>query len=142
MIAALVAGGVLAADVAVYAQDATNTPPTQGTPPVQHPPAMRGRMNFDVIATQLALTDDQKAKAKPVFEEMNQKMIDLRKDTTLEMADRRAKMKEIRDDASAKLKDILTPEQYQKWESMGPRNRVRPVTPPGSTNAPAATPPQ
>jgi len=134
MITALVAGGVLAADVAVYAQDATNTPPTQ------HAPApARGRMNFDAIATQLALTDGQKAKAKPVFEEMNQKMIDLRKDTTLERPDRAAKMKEIRDDASAKLKEILTPEQFQKWQNMGPRNHVRPVTPPAGTNAPAAT---
>src|ERR1022692_2697995 len=116
MIAALIAGSMFAADVAVRAQDATNTPPA-GAPPG---PGARGRMNFDNIATQLALTDDQKPKVKPVIEEMMQKNADLRKDTSVQGADRRAKMKEIRDAATAKLKDILTPEQLDKWTKMGP----------------------
>jgi Spy/CpxP family protein refolding chaperone len=136
MITALVAGGVLTAGIAVYAQDATNTPaaPAQHAPPPAH-------SRIDAIAAQLALTDDQKAKAKPVIEDMYKTWSDLRKDTTLEKADRAAKMKEARDDASAKLKDILTPEQFQKWQTMGPRNRVRPATPPAGTNAPAASAP-
>jgi Spy/CpxP family protein refolding chaperone len=91
MIAALVAGSVFAADVAVRAQDATNTPPA-GAPPGG--PGARGRMNFDSIATQLALTDDQKTKAKPVFDELFQKQRDLRQDTSLSQEDRRAKIKE------------------------------------------------
>jgi hypothetical protein len=91
-----------------------------------------------MIATQLALTDDQKAKAKPIFDEMSQKMADLRKDTTVQGQDRRAKAKEIRDDATTKLKDVLTPEQFAKWEKMAQGNR----RPPGGPGAPpAATPP-
>jgi hypothetical protein len=140
MIAALVAGSVFAADVAVRAQD-TNTPPPAGARP-PGAPGQRGRMNFETIATQLELTDDQKTKAKPVFAELQQKMADLRNDTSLEQADRRAKMKEIRDDATAKLKDILTPEQFAKWQKMGPGNR----RPPGGAGAPPpaidAKPPQ
>jgi Spy/CpxP family protein refolding chaperone len=132
MIAALVAGGMFAA-VAVQAQNSTNTPPPPGGP------GARGRMNFENIATQLALTDDQKTKAKPVFEEMQQKMTDLRKDTSLEQTDRRAKMKEIRDNANTKLKEIFTPEQFEKWQKMAQGNR----RPPGGAGAPPppATPP-
>jgi len=132
MIAALIAGTVFAADFAASAQDSTNTPPAGARPPG----GPRGR--FDMIATQLALTDDQKAKAKPIFDEMSQKMADLRKDTTVQGQDRRAKAKEIRDDATTKLKDVLTPEQFAKWEKMAQGNR----RPPGGPGAPpAATPP-
>jgi len=138
MIAALVAGGMFAA-AAVQAQDSTNTPPAGARPPGG--PGARPRMNFELIATQLALTDDQKTKAKPVFDEMQQKMTDMRKDTTLEQTDRRAKMKEIRDNATTKLKEIFTPEQFDKWQklSQGPRRA------PGGAGAPppagGATPP-
>lgn len=117
MIAALVAGGLLAADTAVRAQNSTNTPPPAARPPGAH--GTKGGMNLDYISNQLGLSEDQKAKAKPVFEEMRQKFADLRKDTTLDQTERRAKMKEIRDDATAKLKEILTPEQLQKWQNMG-----------------------
>jgi periplasmic protein CpxP/Spy len=145
MIAALVAGSVFAADFAVRAQDATNTPPAGGRPPGG--PGARGRMNFDNIATQLALTDEQKTNAKPVFEEMMQKNAALRQDTTItDPTDRRAKMKEIRDDANTKLKAILTDEQYAKWTKMGQGNRRPPGGgaggPPAGGNPPAATPPQ
>src|SRR5580700_3120671 len=99
MIAALIAGTVFATDYAVRAQDSTNTPPAGARPP-GGPGARGGRMNFDNIATQLQLTDDQKEKAKPVFTDMQQKMQDLRGDTSLDATDRRAKMKEIRDDTT------------------------------------------
>jgi Spy/CpxP family protein refolding chaperone len=133
MMAALIAGSVFAVDVAVRAQDATNPPPAGA-----RPPGARGRMNFDSIATRLALTDDQKTKAKPVFEEMMQKTRDLRQDTSLQPADRRAKMKEIREAATVKLKDILTAEQLDKWQKMGQGNRRRPGgagTPPPAGDA-------
>lgn len=140
MIAALIAGSMFAADIAVRAQDATNTPPA-GAPPGA--PGARGRMNFDTIATQLALTDDQKTKAKPVFDEMQTKMRDLRQDTSLSQEDRRAKMKEIRDAATAKLKEIpLTQEQLDKWAKMqqGGRRPAGAGAPPPATGD--AKPPQ
>jgi Spy/CpxP family protein refolding chaperone len=132
MIAALVAGSVFAADVAVRAQDATNKP-AAGAP---GGPGARGRMNFDTIATQLALTDDQKTKAKPIFDEMQKKMADLRNDTSVtDATERRAKMKEIRDAATAKLKEVpLTQEQLDKWAKMGQGQRRQG----GAGGAPAA----
>ena len=120
MIAALIAGSVFAADVAVRAQDATNTPPAGA-----RPPGARSRPNFDNVAAQLALTDDQKTKAKPIFEEMQKKQAELRNgpNSITDPTERRAKNKEIRDAATAKLKDILTPEQLAKWEKMGQGQR-------------------
>ncbi len=124
MIAGLIAGSVFAADVAVRAQDSTNTPPAHARPPGA--PGARGRMNLDYIAKQLALTEDQKTKAKPVLDEMQQKMRDLRQDTSVAQADRRAKMKEIHDAATAKLKEIFTPDQFEKWQKMGQGGPRRP----------------
>jgi len=144
MIAALVAGSVFAADVAARAQDSTNTPPA-GAPPGG--PGMRNRgLTFEAISKQLELTEDQKPKVKPIIEELTQKMSDFRKDTSVAPADRRAKMKEIRDAATAKLKDILTADQLAKWEKMGPGAR-RPGgaggPPPGGTPpVDGAKPPQ
>ena len=91
-------------------------------------------MNLDYVAAQLALTDDQKTKAKPVFDEMRQKIIDLRKDTSIEQTERAAKMKEIREAANTKLKDIFTSEQYDKWLKMARGNR----RPPAGAGAPSA----
>jgi len=128
-LAALVAGSLLAGNTALQAQDNTNTPPASAPP---GSPGMRGRaMNFDAIAKQLDLTDDQKPKVKPIVEDMLQKMKDLHADTSVAQTDKRAKAKEIRDAATAQLKDILTAEQFAKWEKMGPGQRPHPqATPP------------
>ncbi len=145
MIAALVAGTVFAADYAVRAQDSTNTPSAGARPPGG--PSIRGRTGFDNIATQLALSEDQKPKVKPIVQEMTQNLADLRKDTSVAGADRRAKQKEIRDAATTKLKDILTPEQLDKWQKLmqgtrrpaGGAGAPPPATPPAT---PPAAPPQ
>jgi Spy/CpxP family protein refolding chaperone len=143
--AALIAGTVFAAGVAAQAQDSTNTPP----PATRAPGVHGGRMNFDSIATQLALTDDQKAKAKPVFQDMIQKMSDMRNDSSLSQTDKRAKAKQIRDDANTQLKEIFTPEQYEKWQKTFSGNRrgagAGAPPPAGGTTPPPAggsTPPQ
>jgi periplasmic protein CpxP/Spy len=156
LITTLALGGLLTLSPAGFADDATNTPPaappTGGPPPGGPPgPGMRGRgPNFDMIAQQLNLTDDQKPKVKTIFDDQRQQMRDLRQNQDLSREDRMAKMKSIREDSDAKLKAILTPDQFQQWQNMesrirGPRNGP-PAGPPsgqGSTNAPAtAAPPQ
>ena len=133
-LAALVAGSLLAGSSALQAQDNTNTPPAGGPPGG----GMRGRPTFEMISKQLDLTDDQKPLVKPIVEDMQKQASELRKDTSLTQEDRRAKMKEIRDGAAAKLKDILTPEQFAKWQKMGQRQRP-PMAPPA---VPPTTPPQ
>jgi len=125
MIAALIAGGVFAADTAVRAQDATNTPPAS-TPPGA--PGGRARLNPEQVAKDLGLSEDQKAKFKEAMQGQMQKIKELRQDTTLSQEDRRAKMKELRNANNAKLKEILTPEQYDKWQKLMP-GRNRPAAP-------------
>ena len=158
IITALVAGNLLAWNLALHAQDATNTPPA--APPAGGPPpggpggpggprGMRGGPTLDQLTTALSLTDDQKAKIKPILDAQRQKMTDLRADTTLSPEDRRTKMQAIRQDMSDQMKAVLTAEQFGKWQQMSQRGR-RNGPPPGgpdagSTNAPApapASPPQ
>ena len=153
LIAALAAGSLLVWSPALRAAD-TNPPPSTppaGAPPAdQRPPGMRGGPNLDQLAQQLNLTDDQKAKVKPILEARDKKIADLRGDTSLSPEDRRTKMQSIREETTAQMKAVLTPEQFDKWQKtspMGPR-RNRPNGPPqggekaGSTNAPAAPPKQ
>jgi Spy/CpxP family protein refolding chaperone len=125
LIAALAAGSLFASGIPSQAQDNTNTPPA-GAPPG----GMRARPSFDMLAKQLDLTDDQKPKVKAILDDQQQKMRDLRQDTSVAQADKRAKAKEIREATTAKLKDILTADQFAKWQKVGQRQR------------PAAAPPQ
>ena len=66
------------------------------------------------VVDELNLTDDQKAKVKPIFQDEAQKLKALREDTSLGKEDKKAKLKSIREDAHAKLKPILTSEQLEK----------------------------
>jgi periplasmic protein CpxP/Spy len=153
IIAALVAGNLLAWNVAVRAAD-TNTPPAKpapGGPPQGQRPGggmMRGGPNLDQMAQQLNLTDDQKAKVKTILENRDKKMAEFRGDNSASQEDRRAKMQALREETSTQMKAVLTPEQFEKWQQMSPRGRRQggPAGgPPGSerpgdTNAPAAPP--
>jgi Spy/CpxP family protein refolding chaperone len=131
-VAVLIAGSLFAAVIAGHAQNATNKPTAAA------PPGARGRLNLDVIATQLALTDDQKTKAKPALEEMQQKLSALRQDTSItDPVERRTKTQGIRDAATAKLKEILTPEQLAKWLKL--QTGTRPL--PGAAAPPTGTTP-
>ena len=149
IIAALVVGNLLACNPALRAAE-TNTPPSSppaGAPPAgQRPQGFRGP-SVDQLAQQLELTDDQKAKVKTILDGQMQKMRDLRNDTGLSQEDRRPKMQSIRDETTTQLKAVLTPEQFEKWQTMAAQRNRRPGGPGGpppggertaGTNAPAA----
>ncbi|HUA37614.1 MAG TPA: hypothetical protein VMA35_04350 [Candidatus Sulfopaludibacter sp.] len=152
LIAALAVGSLLTLSPALRADDTTNTPPA--APPAGGPggppgPGMRGRMNFDRLAGQLNLTDDQKPKVKEILDGQMQQMRDLHQDDSLSADDRRAKMRSIREDTDTKLKAVLTADQFEQWQKIqsrmrGPRNRPPGGPPPGEsgTNAPSGAPPQ
>jgi Spy/CpxP family protein refolding chaperone len=159
LITALAVGSLLTLSPALRADDATNTPPSAppagGPPPGgPHGPGMRGRPDFNRIAEQLNLTDDQKPKVKAIFDDQQEQMRGLWQDQDMSREDRMAKMKSIREDTDTKLKAVLTAEQFQKLQEMrprmgGPRNGPPGGPPPGApppdeggTNAPPAAPPQ
>ena len=148
IITAFVASNLLAWNLVLRAQDATNTPPPAppvGSPPPGGPPGGPG-----MIARQLNLTDDQKPKFRSIMEARMQKMRELRQDpdfASMSPEDRMAKVKAIQDETDAQMKALLTPAQFEQWQKMarmGMRGR-RMGPPPGGpgaagTNAPVPPP--
>ncbi len=113
------------------AAQSQNTTPQSGSAPaqtapapppaVQNPPAgsnqgsaqsqSQSNANDD---NPLNLTEEQKAKLRPIIMEENQQMEALRNDSSITQEQKIAKANQIRADASPKIKAILTPEQLQK----------------------------
>jgi protein CpxP len=142
ILAILALGGLMACGPVALAQDKPATPPPAGgdTAP---PPRGGGRgAGLQAILDKLDLTADQKEKVKPILAGIREKMQALRDDTALSREDRMAKIKEINDAAAAKLKDILTADQYTKFEEL--RKQMAPGRRRQGADAttPAPTPPK
>jgi len=88
------------------------------------------------LANFLKLSDDQREKVKPILEEELEQQRALRQDKTVTPENRMAKIKEIRESTSAKVKPILNDEQWQKWDRM--RNAKPRTATAGGAAAPAA----
>jgi len=71
----------------------------------------------------LNLTDEQKAKLRPILQEQNQQMEALRNDTSMTQEQKIAKANEVRQNASPKIKAILTQEQLQKLADLQQKAR-------------------
>ncbi len=136
--AALAAGALLAGSSSLLAQDSPQTPPAGGA----QGGGMRGRgPNLEQLTKALELTDDQKPKVKAVLDETTEKIGEVRKDpgfADLSREDKMAKMKPIRDAMTAKMKAILTAEQFAKYEKMG--QNMRGNRPPGGGPGAGAPP--
>lgn len=116
LIAAIALGGLMACGPVALAQDNATPPPPAGGDNAQPPPrANRRGGGIQAMLAKLDLSDDQKTKVKPIVEDHNKQMRDLFQDSTLSREDRRDKMKTINDGTNAKLKDILTADQYTKY---------------------------
>ena len=124
LIAALALGALLAGGSPLLAQDTPNNPPAGG-PPAGGPPGggMRGRggPSIEMLTTNLSLTAEQVPKVKAVLDDQRTKMGELRNETDQEA--RRTKMQELRKETTEKMKAILTPEQFAKYEKMMPGMR-------------------
>ncbi len=133
--AALAAGALIALSPIVKAED-------KPTPPAGHPPAgQRAEMakeRLAKLAEELKLTDEQKTKVAAAMKAQAETMRGL-KDATPE--ERKEKMKAGRAEMEKKMKEILTPEQYAKWEKL--RKERRPGGPghPGGPGGPGADKP-
>src|SRR5690348_1729998 len=73
---------------------------------------------LDRMSKELNLTDDQKAKIKPILEEQTKQMQDLRQNTSASDQDRRAKMKQIHENTMSQVRPILTADQQKKLDEM------------------------
>lgn len=70
------------------------------------------------LATELNLTDDQKAKIKPVLQNEFAQLKAVDADSSLSADQKQAKVTEIRGSAKSQIQSILTPEQQQKFAAM------------------------
>ena len=95
------------------AQNTPSQPPSmqQNAPSTASPNSAQSQANED---NPLNLTDEQKAKLRPIIADENQQMESLRNDNSMSQAQKIDKANQIRAQASPKIKAILTPEQLQK----------------------------
>src|SRR6267378_4854914 len=83
------------------------------------------RTQIQRIVDELSLSDDQKAKAKPVLDDDAAKVRAIRANTSLSDEDKRAKIKTIRTDTHAKIKAILTDQQWKQLEQARAERKKR-----------------
>jgi Spy/CpxP family protein refolding chaperone len=98
-------------------------PPSSGqqSSPAANQNSAQAQANQD---NPLNLTDEQKAKLRPIIADENQQMEALRNDNSLTQEQKIEKANQIRAQASPKIKAVLTPEQIQKLAEMQ-QERVR-----------------
>jgi Spy/CpxP family protein refolding chaperone len=82
---------------------------------------------MEEVAKDLNLTDEQKESLKPIFQAQAENVKELRTDTNLTRKQKIEKFKTIRDEIAPKVKEILTPEQFAKWERTSAPSRRRPA---------------
>ncbi|MGA2607262.1 MAG: hypothetical protein ABSH01_07370 [Terriglobia bacterium] len=92
-------------------QEAGGAPPT-----AQQARPARGRVERQLqrMSETLNLTEEQKARIRPILEERNKQLEDLRAKSSLPQGMARAKAREIRRSARQQIDQILTPEQREK----------------------------
>jgi Spy/CpxP family protein refolding chaperone len=109
----MVLGGLVAFGTLATAQDSSSAPEKKGRKGMLSPEQQLQR-----LTEQLNLTDAQKPKVKAVLEEVDKKRHELRNDTSLDRQQMREKMKAIHEDETKKMKAILTPDQFTKYQEM------------------------
>jgi Spy/CpxP family protein refolding chaperone len=143
LIAALALGGLLTLNTGVNAQNATTT---NAPAAVQRPtpPPLRGRNpSLELLVRQLDLTLEQKTNVQTAMLDLRKKQNSLRMGGQMSMSDFQVKRLALQNDYMAKMKEILTPEQFAKYQKLMPPARRPGLTPPPSVVAPKpmATPP-
>ncbi len=81
----------------------------QGMDPEQH---------FQMMSQKLNLTDEQKAKIKPIFDQHMKDRQAIMSDQSLTVDQKHAKMKESMDATHSRIEAILTPEQKKQFAQM------------------------
>jgi Spy/CpxP family protein refolding chaperone len=132
LLAALAAGALIALTPNLRAADKPERPNRPERPEAGPRGGQRGDMLKEMVE-KLDLTADQKSKLQEALNAQREERADLR-DATPE--ERRAKMQENRKAMDAKIKGILTAEQYAKWEKFREENRPGRPNGPGKRRAP------
>jgi Spy/CpxP family protein refolding chaperone len=117
LIAAIALGVLMACSTVSNAQD------DKGEKKGRKGPRMTVEQEMERLTKELALTDDQQPKIKAVVEENRKKMQELYSNSSGDRAAMREKMQGLSDERDKKFKEILKPDQYEKWEKL--RDKLR-----------------
>jgi Spy/CpxP family protein refolding chaperone len=112
-----VLGGLVASSTMVRAADATEG---KGKGKGNR---MTVEQTLEKLTTELTLTDAQKPKVKEVLEETSKKRQEIRADTSTPQDEQRTKYRALMDDQEKKLKEILKPDQFEKYKKWAEENR-------------------
>ena len=111
----LTAGLLLAGQSSQAGQ--TSAPP-QGQSAMGAHEEMTPDAHLQMLTEKLNLTDDQKAKIKPILENLAQQMKAVRDDASLSPEQKKAKMHAIHESFHDQINSVLTPEQQAKLKQM------------------------
>ena len=70
------------------------------------------------LAKRLQLTSEQQSQLLPIVSQRAEQAKAIRNDTTLSPTDRRAKLRDLRQDSEAQIKNVLTDTQKQQYDAM------------------------
>jgi protein CpxP len=108
----------------------------QGNPPQQkteqrqaQTPEQKATSTAKHMEKTLGLSADQKTKVYDIALLRAQKMDGLKNKPTTDKTERHAEMKSIQTAFDDKLKSILTPEQFSKWQDQKHHNQTAPAAP-------------
>ena len=91
---------------------------TPGKHAGMHQKGESAEQHLQMLSEKLNLTDDQKAKLKPILQDEMQQMKAVREDSSLSEDQKRAKMKSIHESLHDQINAVLTPEQQAKFKEM------------------------
>ncbi len=92
-------------------------------------PEERVEIRTEKLSDKLGLDENQKKKVKVIFEAQQKENIAAREKIKAErkkaLAEKKITMKKQHEELKAKLKPILTEEQFKKWEAMQNENKEK-----------------
>lgn len=81
------------------------------------------------LSTRLTLTDDEKARIKPILDDETAKIHAIKMAKTGNSDDQKAKTKVIRDAANTQIRAVLTPDQQKTFDSDSKKGGKKAVSP-------------
>ena len=97
------------------------TYPAPQTPPQGHEAmgaTISPEVHLQMLSEKLNLSEDQKAKLKPILQDQAQQLRALRDDPSLSPEQKSAKKKIVRELTHDQINSVLTPEQQDKFKQM------------------------
>jgi len=113
------AGGLLLLGTTSPSQEKTEAKPG----PRPDAKTLVAQMTLKQMSRELALTEEQKTKIKPILTEECDKMAVIQDDQSLSPVEKSTKCKECQAACRVKLKPILTAEQAEKWDQFRSRTK-------------------